>query len=171
MNLKPTLIGDLCCQRESFKRTFTSRIVNVSPCLESQFAELNLNEPDQNEAQGVIAVVTLEDTVLFPEGGGQLADRGTMAGYPVVDVQRCGVIAQHYVRLPSLDLLEVGQEVELEVNWTRRWDATLQHSGQHLISAIAAQSPFYWATEAWYEGPITLFVIEKDTIIKAPTNC
>jgi Ser-tRNA(Ala) deacylase AlaX len=97
-----------------------------------------------------IAVVILEDTVFFPEGGGQLADRGTMAGYPGVDVQRCGVLAQHYVRLPSLDLLEEGQEVELIVNWTRRWDATLHHSAQHLICSLASQSPFYWGTEYWY---------------------
>ncbi|CAB1337990.1 unnamed protein product, partial [Coregonus sp. 'balchen'] len=33
--------------------------------------------------------------------------------------------------------LEVGQEVQLKVDWERRFDHKQQHSGQHLITAIA----------------------------------
>jgi alanyl-tRNA synthetase len=33
------------------------------------------------------AFVVLADTILYPEGGGQPADRGRIAGVPVVDVR------------------------------------------------------------------------------------
>ena len=32
--------------------------------------------------------------------------------------------------------IEVGKSVELEIDWSRRFDHMQQHTGQHLISAI-----------------------------------
>jgi misacylated tRNA(Ala) deacylase len=147
-NLIPTVVGELMCQQDTFLRTFSTRIVQLSSCLQKKLSNVQLTH--SSEPPQTLAVVVLEDTILFPEGGGQPADRGTLQGYPVVDVQRHGMIAQHYVQVPSLDVLQVGQTVQLELDWERRWDATQQHSGQHLVSAIAAQSPFHWATASWY---------------------
>ena len=68
--------------------------------------------------------VQLSDTVLFPEGGGQPSDTGTIAGVPVSDVQHDdnGLVV-HTVNSP----LEVGAQVELCVDWKRR-----QHHMQHV---------------------------------------
>jgi misacylated tRNA(Ala) deacylase len=41
--------------------------------------------------------VTLEDTVLFPEGGGQPDDRGTISGVAVTRVRRAGTEAVHFI--------------------------------------------------------------------------
>ncbi len=50
-------------------------------------------EPRVREFETTVAAVdgdavVLEETYFYPEGGGQPADRGTLAGHPVADVQR-----------------------------------------------------------------------------------
>ena len=79
--------------------------------------------------------VIVDDTPLYAEGGGQPADRGQLGGAPVLDVQRGpDGWARHRVAVAP----EVGQRVRLKVDTARRWDHTQQHSGQHLLSALAA---------------------------------
>jgi Ser-tRNA(Ala) deacylase AlaX len=76
--------------------------------------------------------VVLADTVLFPEGGGQPADRGNIDGVPVIDVQRQDGELRHFIasRLAA-DIVTV------HLDWARRFDLMQQHTGQHLLSAIA----------------------------------
>ncbi|MFN3414507.1 MAG: alanyl-tRNA editing protein, partial [Thermoanaerobaculum sp.] len=75
--------------------------------------------------------VELADTIFYPEGGGQPADRGTVAGVPVVDVQKGPQGIRHYLQgnPPS-------GEVTLALDWQRRYDHMQQHTGQHLLSAV-----------------------------------
>eukprot|EP01050_Picozoa_sp_SAG11_P029744 SAG11_NODE_8496_length_1009_cov_0.867033_3_plen_128_part_00 len=104
----------------------------------------------------------LEDTVLFPEGGGQPSDTGTIGEARCLAVRRtaeavcrihkppgsaagqrsltcnCNVpqppqLVEHVVDAP----VEVGLTVEVVVDWARRFDHMQQHSSQHLLSAIA----------------------------------
>jgi alanyl-tRNA synthetase len=82
--------------------------------------------------QGKPAVV-LDRSAFYPEGGGQPADQGRIAGVGVVDVQEVEgelvhVLAAHLVTGP-------GTEVEGELDWHRRFDHMQQHHGQHLLSA------------------------------------
>jgi alanyl-tRNA synthetase len=74
--------------------------------------------------------LVLDRTAFYPEGGGQPADRGTLGGAAVVDVEeRDGVV------LHVLDrALEPG-EVQASIDWPRRFDHMQQHHGQHLLSA------------------------------------
>ena len=90
--------------------------------------------------------VALTDTVLYPEGGGQPADHGTVDGIAVLDVQHGGDGIRHFVdRFPESD------DVRVELDWARRFDHMQQHSGQHLLSAIA-EDRFGWRTTAFHLG-------------------
>jgi alanyl-tRNA synthetase len=70
---------------------------------------------------------------LFAEGGGQPSDLGWVNEVPVLDVQREEGRIVHVVQ----ESVPVGEEVEVKVDWSRRFDHMQQHSGQHLISAVA----------------------------------
>jgi alanyl-tRNA synthetase len=79
--------------------------------------------------------VTLDATAFYPEGGGQPADRGTLAGVPVVDVQeRAGEIYHLLGSAPEAAGLTPGARVSGELDWARRFDYMQQHSGQHILS-------------------------------------
>nr|XP_055031808.1 alanyl-tRNA editing protein Aarsd1 isoform X1 [Misgurnus anguillicaudatus] len=91
--------------------------------------------------------VKLKDTILFPEGGGQPDDLGTIAGVPVLRVMRHGPEAVHFIS----SALEEGQEVHITLDWDRRFDHMQQHSGQHLITALA-DTMFGYKTTSWELG-------------------
>lgn len=91
----------------------------------------------------------LSDTLFFPEGGGQPADRGRVGTADVLDVQKQGEEIRHYVSEP----LAMGR-VRLELDWTRRWDHMQQHTGQHVLTAVALRD-FGWRTTAFHLGPDT----------------
>jgi len=80
------------------------------------------------ELDGRPAVV-LDRTAFYPEGGGQPADRGTLGGAAVVDVQERGGEVLHVVERA------LSGAVEGAVDWPRRFDHMQQHHGQHLLSA------------------------------------
>jgi alanyl-tRNA synthetase len=84
------------------------------------------------ERQGTRAAVELESTYFYPEGGGQLGDRGRLDGVRVLDVQISddGRV-WHVLEGPG----PVAEEVEAEVDWDRRFDHMQQHTGQHILSA------------------------------------
>jgi alanyl-tRNA synthetase len=89
----------------------------------------------------------LLDTILYPEGGGQPADRGTVNGVVVVDVQRKDGEIRHTLASPV-----AAGPAAVELDWVRRFDHMQQHTGQHLLSAVA-QDRFGWATTAFHLGP------------------
>jgi alanyl-tRNA synthetase len=89
----------------------------------------------------------LEDTILFPEGGGQPADRGTLNGVAVLDVQKRDGAIRHVLAAP----VPPGP-ADLRLDWERRFDHMQQHTGQHLLSAVA-QDRFRWETTAFHLGP------------------
>lgn len=75
----------------------------------------------------------LNRTAFFPEQGGQSADRGTLGGARVLDVQiRDGVI-RHRIDRP----LTPGSRVDGSVDAARRFDFMQQHTGEHMVSGIA----------------------------------
>ncbi|MES2645132.1 MAG: alanyl-tRNA editing protein [Myxococcota bacterium] len=89
--------------------------------------------------------VTLTDTVLYPEGGGQPDDHGTVAGQRVLGLRKEGGAVVHRLAAP------VEGAVTVEVDWARRFDHMQQHSGQHLLSAIA-HDRFGLPTTAFHLG-------------------
>lgn len=76
--------------------------------------------------------VTLEETLFFPTGGGQPNDVGRIKDIVVFDVEEVEGEIRHYIAEPSL---EVGESVDMEINWHRRFDFMQQHTGQHILTA------------------------------------
>ena len=79
-------------------------------------------------------VVYLDRTAFYPTSGGQPHDLGTLGGVEVADVIDEGERIAHRLARP----LAVG-EVEGVVDWPRRFDHMQQHTGQHLLSAVAGR--------------------------------
>lgn len=106
---------------------------------------------DLGEADGRPFAV-LDRTLLYPEGGGQPADRGWLNAVTVVDVQRVDGEIRHFMDIdaPELDDLGAGP-VQVRVDWERRFDHMQQHTAQHLLTAVAADR-FGWPTRAFHLG-------------------
>ena len=92
-----------------------------------------------------------------PEGGGQPSDRGTINGLRCIRVENIGGQAIHIIESESSQgstpPLEAGEDVRVELNWSRRWDHATQHSAQHLLTALATHK---WGIEtvSWGLGAL-----------------
>uniref|UniRef100_I3KVA1 Alanyl-tRNA synthetase domain containing 1 n=1 Tax=Oreochromis niloticus TaxID=8128 RepID=I3KVA1_ORENI len=128
------------CQRDCYMKEFVTSVVSCCP------AELKQEVNGKKETIKGFHI-KLQDTILFPEGGGQPDDHGFLGDVPVLRVTRQGPDALHFVASP----LEVGQEVHVKVDWERRFDHMQQHSGQHLITALA-DTMFGYKTTSWELG-------------------
>ncbi|KAM9296223.1 alanyl-tRNA editing protein Aarsd1 [Gastrophryne carolinensis] len=128
------------CQQDSYATELLTEVVSCTP------AKLTTEQGGKKETLTGYNVI-LNDTVLFPEGGGQPDDRGFIGEVPVLRVTRQGPDAVHFVSSP----LEVGAQVLARIDWQRRFDHMQQHSGQHLITAIA-DSLYNFKTTSWELG-------------------
>ena len=75
--------------------------------------------------------IELAATYFYPESGGQLADRGSLGGARVIDVQADEDGSVWHVIEGSAD----EGAFAAEVDWKRRFDSMQQHTGQHVLSA------------------------------------
>lgn len=75
-------------------------------------------------------LVELDQTVFFPEGGGQLSDRGKLGGVDVVHVSEKDGHIYHECAEP----LAVGTKVQAVLDWPVRLDRMQQHLGEHILS-------------------------------------
>ena len=100
--------------------------------------------------------ILLNDTVFFPEGGGQPHDTGDIIvndkqSIQVVNCQRFGPggkLVLHYTHDP----IPENTNVELKINVQRRFDHMIHHSSQHLITAVALNS-YNRKTLSWNLAP------------------
>ena len=83
------------------------------------------------EAKGGWAV-TLDQTAFYPEGGGQPYDTGTLGDVKVLEVHEKDGVVTHLCGAP----LAVGESIEGEIDWARRFDHMQQHSGEHICSGL-----------------------------------
>ncbi len=86
--------------------------------------------------------LVLDRTLFYAVGGGQPADRGTLAradgaSWTVVDVGRSAGTVVHRLKKGGADRTppRVGDELEGSIDWTRRYDHMRSHTAQHLLSA------------------------------------
>ncbi|KAH0487758.1 MAG: uncharacterized protein KVP18_002703 [Porospora cf. gigantea A] len=113
------------CQRDSYLKEVTTKVVACQPAKR----KLVLGGKKQNVSG---FTVELEESVFFPEGGGQPGDHGQVNDATVLDVQRSGPKALLFVD----KRLDVESTAHCNLDWTRRYDHMQHHTGQHLISAV-----------------------------------
>lgn len=75
-------------------------------------------------------LIELDQTVFFPEGGGQLSDKGTISDAKVSHVAEKDGHILHECDKP----LAVGSMVEAKLDWMVRLDRMQQHLGEHILS-------------------------------------
>lgn len=76
--------------------------------------------------------VVLDQTLFFPEEGGQSPDKGTINTIQVSDVQIKDDIITHTLEEP----VEVGKEIKGIIDWKHRFSNMQQHSGEHIFSGL-----------------------------------
>lgn len=115
------------CQRNSYLKELVSKVVSCTQI--------------KNGYE-----VVLNDTVFFPEGGGQPDDQGKIGEVSVQNVLRRGTDAIHITDAA----LNVGDELKCVIDWQRRFDHMQQHSGQHVLSAVFDR--YGYNTTSWDLG-------------------
>ncbi|MHA1131074.1 MAG: alanine--tRNA ligase, partial [Candidatus Helarchaeota archaeon] len=80
--------------------------------------------------------LVLDQTIFYPLGGGQMHDRGTIAGLRVVNVEKIGGIVVHQLSAGGKSLKE-GIRVPIQIDKDRRLALMRHHTGTHVINGAA----------------------------------
>ena len=110
---------DLIYERDAYVTHFTSVVLSAFESSES------------------VVALELKESCFFPEGGGQSADKGTIDGFPVTDVQRVDGRVLHYVKCDDMSRFVPGQNVTGEVDFALRFLRMQNHIAEHLFCGIA----------------------------------
>ncbi|KAJ7781284.1 ThrRS/AlaRS common domain-containing protein [Mycena metata] len=151
-----TPVGILACQRDPLLRELNATV--VSSVIYSPPLPAGKNAKNAKKAvlaptipqDAICLEVSLSDTVIFPEGGGQPSDTGIITTadgtvWNVLQAKRHGGQAIHYVHVldrnvdAALLAFSPGAKVKVELDQTgfeRRYDHMTLHTSQHLLSAL-----------------------------------
>ncbi len=91
--------------------------------------------------------VILDQTIFYPDGGGQEADHGLIEGVDVVDAQKQGNVVIHFVSDASS--FRKGQTVLLQLDWNRRETISNHHTATHIVIATARK---VLGSHVWQHG-------------------
>ena len=109
---------DQLFQTDSYLRDFDARVVDVDP-----------------DRYGVV----LDRTALYPGGGGQPADHGSIdyggGTLPVIGSKRDGDALLHLID-PSAQLPKAGAQVRGTVDWERRYALMRMHTALHILCGV-----------------------------------
>lgn len=78
--------------------------------------------------------IILDQTLFFPEEGGQCPDMGTINGVKVKDVQIKDEVITHYLKP---DGFKAGDHVKGKIDWDFRFSNMQNHTGEHIFSGCA----------------------------------
>lgn len=106
--------------------------------------EADIISCEPNKADDKRFDIILNQTLFFPEEGGQSPDMGILGGYRVVDVQIKNGVITHTVETSAGDCCETEKKAELaagvhvqgKIDWQHRFYNMQQHSGEHIFSGI-----------------------------------
>jgi len=83
--------------------------------------------------------IVLDQTAFYPGGGGQQSDSGTIDGKKIERIETKGDEIYHIIL--GGGLVE-GLEVSCEIDWNRRYDLMMGHTGQHILfRSLQEQNP------------------------------
>lgn len=103
--------------RDAYARVFEATVIS---CQEITREDRRLYE------------VVLDQTLFFPEEGGQSPDKGVINDIQVTDVQINNEIITHYLE----SAIPAGSKVMGRIDWAHRFNNMQQHSGEHVFSGI-----------------------------------
>ena len=103
--------------RDAYARVFEATVIS---CQEITKEDRRLYE------------VVLDQTLFFPEEGGQSPDKGVINDIQVTDVQINNEIITHYLE----SAIPAGSKVMGRIDWAHRFNNMQQHSGEHVFSGI-----------------------------------
>ncbi|CCE79462.1 Piso0_001527 [Millerozyma farinosa CBS 7064] len=154
MTISSTIVGNLACQRNSFTKTLQANVVSCVPYDTKKSKSKNKGSSTNDKSKYALE---LSDTVLFPEGGGQPSDIGSIQlpdgmKVEVKEVLRDKLTALHV----TSHYVEPETKVQLEVDWKRRFDIMQQHTGQHLVSAVL--DTYGLNTLSWSMGELINYI-------------
>lgn len=82
-------------------------------------------------------VIILDQTIFFPEGGGQRCDNGLINDCLITEVYEKDGIVYHKVAVDNSKLLPgIGDHVTMSIDWDRRFDNMQRHCGEHILSGV-----------------------------------
>ena len=85
--------------------------------------------------------ITLDRTIFYPQGGGQVGDTGVLVrtnGEPivVVDTRKGDADAILHVRTDAALRPEIGETLKLAIDWERRYRLMRLHTALHVLSCV-----------------------------------
>ena len=105
--------------------------------------------------------ILLDATAFYPEGGGQAADTGTLNHVNVLDTRERGETVVHICDGP----LDVGLEVEGNIDYPARFLRMQQHTGEHIVSGLLYQR--YGCHNVGFHMGSDIVTIDFDLVIPA----
>ncbi|KAF2681358.1 ThrRS/AlaRS common domain-containing protein [Lentithecium fluviatile CBS 122367] len=148
----PSIVGALLCQKDSYLQTLETEVVSCDEYVPPKSLQTNVKskakksiDSEKGSDSGTATpsktwLIEFADSVLFPEGGGQPTDHGSITPLTSSDPEAVLItnIQRHGLRCLSFSSkpLSPGTRVRQDVDFNRRWDHMQQHTGQHLLSAI-----------------------------------
>jgi len=142
------------CQENSYLKSSNLKVIS---CIQSK------NKKFKNNFE-----VEFDQALIFPDGGGQPSDNGQVLkidesgnGNGNSGQEKTKVVVSNIINafrdgeraVSILDKkVEVGEEYEIKLDFERRFDHMQQHTGQHLLSAIAEKELYNLNTTSWWLG-------------------
>ena len=107
--------------------------------------------------------LVLDQTLFYPEGGGQPGDRGTIDGIRVTDTQKGdgGAIVHH---LAEPTATRSGDTVRGVVDEAHRFDYMQQHTGQHVLSAALMHTAGAATVSVAQGSEVTSIEVDAETL-------
>ena len=105
--------------------------------------------------------IYLDRTAFYPTSGGQPFDVGTLGGIEVADVIDETDRIAHVLAEP---LSGTSDRVAGAIDWVRRFDHMQQHTGQHLLSAVLAETLGHRTTSVHFGAVASSLDLDTDAV-------
>ena len=109
--------------RDAYATEFEGKVLSCEEIVKMQ----------QDGSEQILYAVILDQTLFFPEEGGQTPDKGSLDEVEVIDVQIEKDVIMHY----TTKWLRPNSSVKGRIDWKQRFFNMQQHSGEHLFSGLA----------------------------------